>query len=251
LQKLNGKVAVITGAASGIGKAVAELFAKEGCKVVCCTSKKLEAGQAVVDEINKAGFTGIFVPADVAKIEDLENLVSRAINEYGKIDILINNAGVNGNPGYPIHEFDEELFKKVIDVNLLSIMRLSKLVIPYMIRQGKGAIVNTCSPAGKAGIPFSSIYSASKGGVYTLTKSMALDCVEHGIRVNMVIPGLTKTGMVPEGAEMNEYYLAGIPMKRMADPEEIAPAFLYLASDESSFCTGTALCVDGGESCKG
>jgi Dehydrogenases with different specificities (related to short-chain alcohol dehydrogenases) len=248
--RLEGKVAIVTGTASGIGKAIARLFATEGARVVCA-DRNSEDGRAAVDELTAEGMSAVFVGTDLTKIEDLENLAAEAVKNYDKIDILINNAGVNGNPGYPVYEFDEELFRKVVEINLLAAMRLSKLVIPYMIRQGKGAIVNTCSPAGKAGIPFNSIYGASKGGLYTLTKSMALDCVEYGIRVNMVIPGLTRTGMVKEDAAVNKACLEDIPMKRMASPLEIAPAFLYLASDEASFCTGTALCVDGGESCRG
>lgn len=247
--RLSNKVAIITGTASGIGKATAKLFAEEGCQVICA-DQSLEAGQAAVNDLQSAGFSAEFVQTDVTKLEDLEKLVAIAIEKNGRIDILVNNAGVNGKPGYLLHEFDENLFRTVIDINLLAMMRLSKLVIPHMLKQGKGSIVNTCSLAGMSAVPCSPIYSASKGAVRTITKSMAFDYANTGIRINMVHPGLTKTGMIPEGSVDAGRLIGGIPMGRMADPKEIAPAFLFLASDEASFCTGTEIVVDGGESTK-
>jgi NAD(P)-dependent dehydrogenase (short-subunit alcohol dehydrogenase family) len=247
--QLASKVAIITGGASGIGRATALLLAREGAAVAVADVNQ-EAGKRVVEEIATAGGRAFFELVDVTRSADCQRLVERTIREFERIDVLFNNAGIIRRAS--VTELSEDDWDRVMAVNVKSIYLLSREVIPHMERQGGGTIVNTASGWGLAGGARAAVYCASKGAVVLLTKAMAID---HGpkIRVNCICPGDTDTGMLRAEAaqlgEPTESFLAGSakrPLGRMGTPEEIAQALLYLASDASSFVTGTALVVDGG-----
>ena len=247
--RLSGKIALITGGASGIGRATALLFAREGA-AIALADMNAAAGQRVADEIVRSGGRVFFEAMDVTRAADCERLVERAIREFGRIDILFNNAGIIRRAS--VLELTEEDWDRVMEVNVKSIYLLSREVIPHMQRTDGGAIINTASGWGLAGGAKAAVYCASKGAVVLLTKAMAID---HGpqIRVNCICPGDTDTGMLREEAqqlgEENNRFLtesAKRPLGRVGTPGEIAQAALYLASDASSFVTGTALVVDGG-----
>ncbi len=248
--QLAGKVALITGAASGIGRATALLFAREGAAVALADVNS-KAGNSVAKEILHAGGRAIFEPTDVTRTEDCRRLVERTIREFGRIDILFNNAGIIRRA--TVVELSEEDWDRVMAVNVKSIYLMSREVIPHMQRGGGGQIVNTASGWGIAGGAKAAVYCASKGAVVLLTKAMALDHGPQNIRVNCVCPGDTDTGMLRAEAQQlgqaSDRFLADAakrPLGRIGSPEEIAQAVLYLASPASSFVTGTALVVDGG-----
>jgi NAD(P)-dependent dehydrogenase (short-subunit alcohol dehydrogenase family) len=248
--QLAGKVALITGGASGIGRATALLFAREGA-AIALADVNASAGQRVADEIIQSGGSAFFELVDVTRAADCHRLVESAIREFGRIDILFNNAGVIRRA--TVLELREEDWDRVMAVNVKSIYLLSREVIPHMQRAGGGTIVNTASGWGLAGGAKAAVYCASKGAVVLLTKAMAIDHGPQKIRVNCICPGDTDTGMLREEAqqlgEENGRFLAQSakrPLGRVGTPEEIAQAVLYLASDASSFVTGAALVVDGG-----
>ncbi len=249
-RRVTEKVALITGAASGIGRATALLFAREGAALVLA-DVKADAGQRVADEIAKAGGRAFFEGIDVTQAADCERLVERALREFGRIDILFNNAGIIRRA--TVLDLSEEDWDWVMAVNVKSIYLLSRTVIPHMQKAGGGTIINTASGWGLTGGAKAAVYCASKGAVVLLTKAMAIDHGPHNIRVNCICPGDTDTGMLREEArqlgEESSRFLAEAanrPLGRVGTPEEIAQAALYLASDASSFVTGTALVVDGG-----
>jgi NAD(P)-dependent dehydrogenase (short-subunit alcohol dehydrogenase family) len=248
--QLSGKVALITGGASGIGRATALLFAREGA-VVAIADLNERAGEVVASEIAQSGGRAIFEPADVTDAEDCQRLAEHAIREFGRIDILFNNAGIIRRA--TVLDLSEEDWDRVMTVNVKSIYLLSREVIPHMQKQGGGSIINTASGWGLAGGAKAAVYCASKGAVVLLTKAMAIDHGPNKIRVNCICPGDTDTGMLRAEAqqlgEANDRFLAEAarrPLGRVGSPDEIAQAVLYLASDASSFVTGTALVVDGG-----
>jgi len=250
INRLAGKTAVITGAASGIGRATALLFAREGASVVLKDINE-SAGNGVVKEITQAGGRAIFEPADVTRAADCQRVTERAIHDYGAIHILFNNAGIIRRAS--IVELSEADWDRVMAVNVKSIFLMSRQAIPIMAKAGGGCIINTASGWGLAGGPKAAVYCASKGAVVLLTKAMAIDHGPQHIRVNCICPGDTETAMLRNEAqqlgEPNEKFLAEgakRPLGRVGQPEEIAQAALYLASDASSFVTGTALVVDGG-----
>lgn len=249
--RLRGKVALITGGTSGIGRATAVLFAREGAGVAI-TGRDEPRGAAVVAEVEAAGGEGIFVRADVRSAEDCARSVARTLEAFGRLDILFNNAGV-----YIANDVlgcDEEEWDLQVDTSLKGAYLMSRAALPTMIAQGSGSIVHCSSGWGLVGGAKGAAYCAAKGGMVLLTKSMAIDHGPQGIRVNAVCPGDTETPMEHEDARNQgmtwDEYLAfateGRPIPRMGDPDEIARAVLYLASDESSFVTGVALPVDGG-----
>jgi NAD(P)-dependent dehydrogenase (short-subunit alcohol dehydrogenase family) len=247
---LSGKVALITGAASGIGRATALLFAREGAAVAIADLNE-EAGRTVAQEIVRDGGRAIFARANVTIAAECRSLVDRTIGEFGRIDILFNNAGIIRRAS--LLELSEEDWDRVMAVNVKSIFLLSRLVIPIMTNAGGGSIINMASGWGLVGGPRAVAYCASKGAVVLLTKAMAIDHGRQEIRVNCVCPGDTDTNMLRHEArqlgEPEDRFLAESarrPLGRVGTPEEIAQAALFLASEASSFVTGTALVVDGG-----
>ena len=248
--RLINKVALITGGNSGIGRATALLFAREGAKVAL-TGRDEERGKRVVEEIKKASGTAIFIRSDVRIAEDCRQAVDKTLREFGRLDILFNNAGVY----YPhtVVDCPEEEWDLTIDINLKGTYLMSKLVLPAMIAQGGGSIINNGSGWGITGGNEAASYCASKGGVVLLTKAMAIDHGRQGIRVNCLCPGDVDTPMLPADAKLRKIewkdYLAEAsnrPLGRIGTPDEIARAALFLATDDSSFMTGAVLAVDGG-----
>ncbi|MGA8492163.1 MAG: SDR family NAD(P)-dependent oxidoreductase [Terriglobales bacterium] len=248
--RLQDKVALITGGTSGIGRATAILFAKEGASVVI-TGRNETRGDAVANEILEGGSKGIFIRTDVRTSAECRRAVDQTLSAFGKLDVLFNNAGVF----YPHTALDctEEEWDLQLDINLKGTFLMSKFALAPMIHQGSGVIVNNSSGWGIVGGDKAVAYCASKGGVVLLTKAMAIDHGRQGIRVNCICPGDVDTPMLPEDARMRglkwEDYLAGCanrPLGRIGNVDEIAKAVLFLASDDSSFMTGAALVVDGG-----
>lgn len=242
---LKDKVVIITGASSGFGKETALLFSKEGAKIVAVS--RGTAGEKLVDEIKTAGGDAIFVKGDVSVEQDVINVVDNAIENYGRIDVLFNNAGVY-IPG-KCHELASEDWDKVINVNLKGIYLGCKYAVPHMKKIGGGVIINTASAAGIIGFPDAVAYAASKGGVVSLTKAMAVDYAKDNIRVNCISPGTSATNMtqeVVENEELSKMFLAPIPLGRFGQPQDVANAALFFASNMSSYITGVVLPVDGG-----
>jgi NAD(P)-dependent dehydrogenase (short-subunit alcohol dehydrogenase family) len=247
VKRLAGKVAIITGAGSGIGRATAELFAGEGACVVCADVSGHE--EEIAKEI---GAAALAVHADVSREPDVAALVDTTERHFGKLDVLFNNAGFGG-PRAPLHEQTLDTWDSVLDVNLKGVFIGMKFGIPAMLRAGGGSIVNTASAAALTGWKGHAIYGAAKAGVVQLTKAAALDYAKRNIRVNAICPGMTWTGLVP-GYEEHPVPPADAPvppqpMARWGLPTELAAAALFLASDEASFITGVALPVDGGYVC--
>src|ERR1700751_2075413 len=248
--RLQNKVALITGGTSGIGEANATLFSQEGAKVAI-TGLNEERGAAVVQEMKQRGTDNLFLDSGVRLADDSKRAVDETLRTFGRIDILFNNAGVF----YPqtALECSEEEWDLQIDVNLKGTFLMSKYALRGMIAQGSGVIINNSSGWGIVGGDRAVAYCASKGGVVLLTKALAIDHGSQGIRVNCICPGDVDTPMLPADAKMRglkwEDYIAGCanrPLGRVGKVEEIARAVLFLASDDSSFMTGTALVVDGG-----
>jgi len=246
---LEGKVALITGGASGIGRATALLFAREGAAVVMVDINP--DGQKVADEIMKAGGRAIFEPADITRATDCRRAVERASRDFGAIHILFNNAGIIRRAS--VIELSEDDWDHVMAVNVKAVFLMCREVIPVMQMNGGGSIINTSSGWGLAGGARAAAYCASKGAVVLMTKAMAIDHGPQNIRVNCICPGDTDTNMLRNEArqlgEPEHRFLAGAarrPLGRVGRPDEIAQAALYLAGEASSFVTGTALVVDGG-----
>jgi len=247
---LNGKVALVTGGASGIGRATAVLFARQGAAVTVVDVNEPD-GRAVVQTIIDEGGQAIFVCGDVSRAEDCQLAVRQTVEQLGKLDILFNNAGIIRR--LSVIETSEEEWDRVMAINVKSVFLLSKYVIPIMAEAGGGVIINTASGWGLVGGRNAASYCASKGAVVLLTKAMALDHGAQNIRVNCICPGDTDTPMLSNEAQQlgksKEQFLAESaqrPLQRVGSPEEIAQAALFLASDASSFVTGIALVVDGG-----
>jgi len=244
--RLQNKIAVITGAGSGIGRAVALTFAKEGAKVVVADWAE-KGGQETVEMVKRADGEAVFIKTDVSQASDIEKMVETCLENFGRVDILINNAGILKMG--PLHQTSEEDWDAVIDVNLKGVFLASKKVIPEMLKQGQGKIVNVASVAGLAGFENLGPYCASKGGIIALTREMALEYAKNKINVNCIAPGVIKTAMTKgmlDDSATRQGLEAQTPYPRLGEPEDIAMAALYLASDESNFITGEILVVDGG-----
>ena len=247
--RLKDKVALVTGAGAGIGKAIAETFAKEGAKVVVNDMNPATA-QAVADGISKGDGTAASVQADVSKETDAVKIVRFTVETYGSLDILVNNAGIELIK--PTHELTEEDWDSVMNVNLKGLFFVSKHGVIQMLAQGGGSIINMASAAGLIGFPLLGSYCASKGGVVQLTKTMALEYRPANIRVNAICPALIETDLGDRFVE--SYHAAGIPAEellmsmqgRMGTVQDVAGAALFLASDDASFVNGVTLPVDGG-----
>ncbi len=243
-----GKVALVTGGGSGIGRASALTFAREGAKVVVA-DVVVEGGEETVRLIQQRGGEAIFVKTDVSQATEVEALVARAVQTYGRLDCAHNNAGIEGAAATTV-DYAEDAWERVIAINLKGVWLCMKYEIPQLLKQGGGAIVNTASTAGLVGYRGGSAYVASKHGVVGLTKTAALEYAKAGVRVNAVCPGAIDTPMMgritghrPQRAER---MAAAEPVGRMGRPEEIAEAVVWLCSKAASFVTGHAMAVDGG-----
>jgi len=239
--KLQNKVALITGGASGIGAATARLFVQEGAKVVLADLNE-EKGKAFEAELKSQGAEAVFVKANITSEEEVANLFKQAIEAFGKVDIVFNNAGIGRVQ--PSHELDYSEWRNTVNVDLDGVFLVARESIREMLKAGGGTIVNTASMYGWVGSPGSAAYNAAKGGVINLTRSLALEYADQNIRVNALCPGFIDTPIIPEE---NKKELAAItPMKRLGQADEMATAVLFLASDDSSYMTGGSLIVDGG-----
>lgn len=248
MKRLENKVAIITGAAGGMGAAEAKLFAKEGAKVLI-TDLQENKLKIVAKEITDEGGVVIYAVQDVASEKNWQEILKKAVSAFGKIDILVNNAGITGNLMAPIAERTVEEFNKVVSVNLLSQFLGIKTVFPYLKENGGGSIINISSIGGIIGSAGATAYTASKGGSRALTKGAAVEFAKDRIRVNSVHPGFVETPMTKNMTGANDFATMAInatPMGRGGTLNEIAYAVLYLASDESSFTTGAEFIIDGG-----
>ncbi|MCM3146375.1 SDR family NAD(P)-dependent oxidoreductase [Brevibacillus sp. MER 51] len=242
--RLENKVAIVTGGASGIGETTVRLFAKEGAKIVIADFSP--HGTELAEELKQAGFDALFVKTDVTKETEVKNMVSATVEKYGKVDILFANAGIAKDA--PGHLLSVDDWQRTIDINLTGVFLCDKYVIEQMLAQGTGGAIVNCgsihSHAGKAGV---TAYSSAKGGVKLLTQTLGLTYAKQGIRVNAVCPGYIDTPLIAGRNEaLNEHLIGLHPMGRLGKPEEVAKAVLFLASDDASFVTGTSLLVDGG-----
>jgi NAD(P)-dependent dehydrogenase (short-subunit alcohol dehydrogenase family) len=252
LGRLENKIAIITGISSGIGKSTGLIFGKEGAIVVGADIDS-EGGLAVIEEIVQYGGQGIFVRADLSNSHDVDNLVKQA-SSLGRIDVLVNNAGIEVVKS--LTDTTEEEWDKTIDVNLKSVFLTCKKVIPIMIEQKSGSIINNASVAAVVG-SFSAVYSATKGGIISLSKALAVDVGKYNIRVNCILPGAIETPMLDrvneklgDPQEIRKERIKSYPMGRFGETEEVSNTILFLASDESSFITGSSIIIDGGFSAK-
>ncbi len=247
MARLLDKVVIVTGGNSGIGRAAAQLFAREGASVVVA-ARRQEEGHAVAEQIVSDGGRAIFVSADVSIADDHRNLIDTTVKAFGRLDLAFNNAGKE-QFGQSIVELAENEWDRVLMVNLKGVFLGMKYQIPAMLASGGGAIVNTSSVGGLVATPGLSAYQASKHGVIGLTKVAALECAKQNIRVNAICPGGTRSDMFDRwtaDTEVNAQVLAAHPIGRFSDPMEQAEAALFLLSDAASFVTGVALPVDGG-----
>lgn len=248
--KLEGRVALITGGGTGMGKAAALLFAGEGARVVIANRTE-ETGKEAVEEIHALGGDAYFVPTDVTQVSDVQRMIDKALERYGWIDILFNNAGQPFD--LPLLELDEEQWDRCFAVNLRSVFLACKFVIPHMQKAGGGVILNNASQVALVGVGGAPAYAAAKAGVVSLTKSLALAYAKDGIRVNCICPGTTWTplaergfGSLPDPQAAIEGSKKRIPLGRLGLAEDMARAALYLVSEDASFVTGAVLLVDGG-----
>ena len=242
--RLDGKVAIITGAARGIGKATARIFAREGARVVV-TDIDEETGRATAEDIRQEGGEAIFVPVDVTDPASVQRMVDETLRAFGRIDILVNNAGVLRDR--TLLKMSHQDFDFVIDVNLRGVFNCTKAVAPVMVEQGSGVILNASSVVGIYGNFGQTNYVASKAGVIGMTKVWARELGPKGIRVNAVAPGFVRTEMTAHLPEkVVQMVIERTPLRTWGEPEDIAYAYLYLASDEARFVNGAVLSVDGG-----
>ncbi|MEM8834415.1 MAG: glucose 1-dehydrogenase [Planctomycetota bacterium] len=246
-KRFDGKVVLITGATSGIGRDAALAFAREGASVVA-NGRRQNLGDELVSEIKANGGNATFVAGDVTNEADIQKLVETAVSAYGGIDVAINNAGVETTG--MITDVTEEEYRKVFDINVLGVFLGIKHEAPHLIKRGGGVIINLATIAGHKGFPGASVYAASKHAVLGVTRSAALEFASQGVRVVSVSPGGIDTDMLDRFAgkegEMREGLIAKHPVGRIGKTKEIVDAFLFLASDDASFITGTDLAVDGG-----
>jgi NAD(P)-dependent dehydrogenase (short-subunit alcohol dehydrogenase family) len=249
MSKLAGKVTIVTGAGSGIGKATARLFADEGAAVVLADWDE-RGGEGVLKELRERSVPSTFCKTDVSKPEDVEAMVRTAVESYGKLDVIFNNAGIEGEMNKPTADCTLDNWHRVIEINLTGVFLGMKYAIPEMLNNGGGSVINNASVAGLVGFAGIPAYCAAKGGVVQLSKCAALEYAAQGIRVNAICPGIIRTPMVERSiagsAAAEEAFKAFEPIGRFGTPEEVARLALFLASEDSSFCTGAPFIVDGG-----
>jgi meso-butanediol dehydrogenase/(S,S)-butanediol dehydrogenase/diacetyl reductase len=246
--KLSGKACIVTGGASGIGRATAVAFAREGARVTVADFNAA-GGEETAETIRTAGGEAIFVKSDVAEEADCRQVVGATVEAFGRVDVLFNNAGINPMEGSVV-DMSVADWRRVLAVNVDSIFFCSRFAIPEMRRTGGGRIINTASPASFKGWPGNAAYITSKGAVLSLTRAMAMDLAKDNIRVNALVPGLIMTGIGRDflAAQADPAAVAASnPMGRPGEPEEVAPLVVYLASDECTFSTGASFFADGGE----
>jgi NAD(P)-dependent dehydrogenase (short-subunit alcohol dehydrogenase family) len=248
--RLKGKVALITGAAAGIGRASALLFAQEGASIAAVDLDR-DASEALASEIVKAGGRSVAIVGDVSQAAEVQRIVRRTHEQFGRLDILFNNAGIV--PHGKIHEIMEAEWDRTMAINVKSMYLLCREVVPMFLDQGSGVILNTSSATALRSVVDRAAYSASKGAVLALTRSMALDYVKNNIRVNCLCPGTIDTPSLgkrlsafADPVEARRQFIARQPMGRLGTAEEVAQAALYLVSDQAAFVTGTAFSIDGG-----
>ena len=244
---MSSPVVLITGALTGIGRAAALIFAREGARVVV-SGRRDKQGQELVAELQGLGAEAIFVRSDVREDEDVRNLVDQTVKHFGRLDVAINNAGTEGLPG-PVTEQTADSYAATFDTNVLGVLLSMKHELRVMLNQGSGSIVNVSSAYGSVGAAGASVYVASKHAVEGLTKSAALEVAGTGVRVNVVAPGTTDTGMLTRFTNTDENKAAlvsTVPVKRLATSEEIAHVIAFVASANASYMTGASIPVDGG-----
>ncbi|MEC0264874.1 SDR family oxidoreductase [Paenibacillus anseongense] len=247
--RLEGKVAVVTGAASGMGKAIAELFAQEGAKVVI-SDLNLEGSNAVAESIKAAGGEAIAVKTNVANLDDINMMIDTAVNGYGTLDILVNNAGIMDNMA-PVGDVTDEKWDQIFEINTKGVMRAIRKALPIFLEKGKGVIINTASTGGFSGAHAGVAYTASKHAVIGITKNTGFMYAQKGIRCNAIAPGATITNIASTMTNVNEFGASRTKVTqgvipRAGQPEEIAQVALFLASDESSFVNGAVIAADAG-----
>lgn len=247
MKRLQGKVAVITGGNAGIGEAIAKAFAREGASVVITGRRQAELDRVVRDIVKEEG-KAFSVAGSVTDELHVQETARQTVQRFGRLDILVNNAGL-GDFGKRLHEIDDATWTQILDVNLTGVFRMTRAVLPQMLKQHSGAIVNISSIASLVGIPTLPVYAASKGALDSLTRSLAVDYAKDGIRCNVVNPGLIDTPMAAplmSNPEHLDPILAHYPIRRAGEPEEVAHMVLYLASDEAAWVTGGTFPIDGG-----
>ena len=241
--RLQNKTAIITGGATGIGLACARLFAQEGARVAIFGRRQDRLDQAQ----KEIGDAVLAVQGDITKEKDTARLVETAVKQLGKVDILINNAGIFG--GGPIHETDDAVWDQTFNINMRGVFQLTRKILPQMITQGSGSIIHISSILGMIAVPGTAAYNASKGALNQFSKSIAVEYGGQGIRSNAICPGMIETEMTEElrqDTDLMAEWMKGYPLGRFGKPEEVAQACLFLASDESAFITGATLPIDGG-----
>jgi NAD(P)-dependent dehydrogenase (short-subunit alcohol dehydrogenase family) len=247
MNRLHGKVAVITGGNAGIGEAIAKAFVREGASVVITGRRQKELDRVVNDIVKEQG-KAFAVAGSVTDELHVQETVRQTVQQFGQLDILVNNAGV-GDFGKRLHEIDDDTWIQIFDVNMTGVFRMTRAVLPQMLKQGKGAIVNISSIASLIGLPSLPVYAASKGALDALTRAIAVDYAKDGIRCNVVNPGLIDTPMAAplmSNSELLDPILAHYPIRRAGKPDEVANMVLYLVSDEATWVTGGTFPIDGG-----
>jgi NAD(P)-dependent dehydrogenase (short-subunit alcohol dehydrogenase family) len=247
MNRLRGKIAIVTGGNAGIGEAIAKAFAREGASVVITGRRQGELDR-VINDIEKDQGKALAIAGSVTDESHVEETVRRTVQQFGRLDILVNNAGV-GDFGKRLHEIDDATWAQVLDVNLTGVFRMTRAVLPHMLEQGKGAIVNISSVASLLGLPTLPVYAASKGAIDAVSRALAVDYAKDGIRCNVVNPGLIDTPMAAplmSNPERLNPILSHYPIRRAGKPEEVANMVLYLASDEAAWVTGGTFAIDGG-----